>query len=310
MRSRNQQRTSSWPSVLSPAVRASLYGAKQSAIPTASLLAGLAVPVLGITFGWRWTFGTFALIVALLGLRAPGGRKGALRPVIAADSRGELSKSSQTLIVFTSGLAAACGTSLGVYLVSAAVATGWSAAGAGLLFAGASLVGILCRYTAGWQADKFQLDHLRTIACMMLLGAAGCIAMMSSARLVFSVGALVAFGLGWGWPGLFIHAVVKLNPARPAAATAFTQVGTAIGAVTGPLLFGLWIQHHSFAGGWGFVGVGLVVSAALLFLAGVKIKNDARPTTEDSGENMIEISEPEILVSLRSMISGSHRDLG
>ncbi|MEO6955847.1 MAG: MFS transporter [Antricoccus sp.] len=269
------------------------YGAKQSAIPTASLLAGLAVPVLGITLGWRWTFGTFALIVALLGLRAPGGRKGASRPVIVPVSDNELSKSLQTLMAFTSGIAAACGTSMGVYLVSAAVATGWSAGAAGVLFAAASLVGILCRFTAGWQADRFQFDHLTTIACMMLLGAAGCVAMMSDSKPLFIVGALAAFGLGWGWPGLFIYAVVMLNPARPAAATAFTQVGTAIGAVAGPLLFGLWIQHHSFAGGWAFVGAGLVVSAVLLFLVGVKIKNSARSTTECVGENDVEVDRPQ-----------------
>lgn len=256
------------------------YGAKQSAIPTASLLAGLAVPVLGITFGWRWAFGVFALIVAIMGLRTPGGRKGALQPIIVAESDEELSKPLQTLLAFTSGIAAACGTSMGVYLVSAAVATGWANGAAGLLFASASLTGIICRFVAGWQADKFHFDRIGTIACMMLIGAAGCVAMMSDAKPLFVVGALVGFGFGWGWPGLFIFAVVKLNPARPAAATAFTQVGTAIGAVTGPLLFGFWIQHHSFAGGWAFVGGGLVLSAVLLLFAGVKIRAEGRARTE------------------------------
>lgn len=252
------------------------YGAKQSAIPTASLLAGLAVPILGVTFGWRWAFGAFAVIVALLGLRTPGGRKGALQPIVMADSDEELSKPLQTLLSFTSGVAAACGTSMGVYLVSGAVATGWADGAAGLLFACASLAGIVCRFLAGWQADWLKLDHLGAIACMMLVGAVGCVAMMSDAKPLFVVGALVGFGFGWGWPGLFIFAVVKLNPARPAAATAFTQVGTAVGAVTGPLLFGFWIQHHSYAGGWAFVGGGLVVSAALLLFAGMKIRAAAR----------------------------------
>lgn len=258
------------------------YGAKQSAIPTASLLAGLAVPVLGITFGWRWAFGVFALIVALLGLRAPGGRKGTLQPMLVAESGDELSRPLKALLAFTSGIAAACGTSLGVYLVSAAVATGWATGSAGLLFAVTSLTGIVCRFMAGWQADKFRLDHLGTVACMMLVGAGGCAAMMSEAKPLFVVGALVGFGFGWGWPGLFIFAVVKLNPARPAAATAFTQVGTAIGAMAGPLLFGLWIQHHSFAGGWAFVGGGLVLSALLLLFAGVKIRAEGRALAEST----------------------------
>lgn len=248
------------------------YGAKQSAIPTASLLAGLAVPVLGITFGWRWAFGAFALLVAFMGLRTPGGRKGARQPIITAESDEELSRPLQTLLAFTSGIAAACGTTMGVYLVSSAVATGWSDGTAGLLFAGASLTGVICRFTAGWQADHFRRDQLVTIALMMIIGALGSIALMSGTKPLFVLGALIAFGFGWGWPGLFIFAVVKLNPARPAAATAFTQVGTAIGAVTGPLLFGLWIQHHSYAGGWAFVSGGLMISALLLLFAGTKIR--------------------------------------
>jgi MFS family permease len=32
------------------------YGVKQSSIPLAGLLAGLAVPLIGLTIGWRWAF--------------------------------------------------------------------------------------------------------------------------------------------------------------------------------------------------------------------------------------------------------------
>ncbi|WP_279580186.1 MFS transporter [Fodinicola feengrottensis] len=62
-----------------PARRQGLsYGVKQAAIPTSTLLAGIAVPALGLTVGWRWAFGLAAVIslAALLVVPGGGGRKG------------------------------------------------------------------------------------------------------------------------------------------------------------------------------------------------------------------------------------------
>tara|TARA_R110001583_G_scaffold168710_2_gene321583 strand:+ start:10458 stop:11000 length:543 start_codon:yes stop_codon:yes gene_type:complete len=42
------------------------YGIKQSAIPAAGMLAGLAVPFFGLTLGWRWTFALFAIPVVTI----------------------------------------------------------------------------------------------------------------------------------------------------------------------------------------------------------------------------------------------------
>ncbi|MGH3682535.1 MAG: MFS transporter, partial [Natronosporangium sp.] len=51
------------------------FGIKQAAIPLATLLAGVSVPAVALTLGWRWAFGFAA--VAALGARAlvpPDGR--------------------------------------------------------------------------------------------------------------------------------------------------------------------------------------------------------------------------------------------
>jgi len=53
------------------------------------------------------------------------------------------------------------------------------------------------------------------------------------------LGAVVAYGVGWSWPGLVNFAVVRRYPRRPAAATGVTQTGTCVGAMLGPLGFGL-----------------------------------------------------------------------
>src|SRR5688572_12907818 len=62
------------------------FGVKQSAIPLAIMIGGLAVPVVGAVVGWRWTFaitGFGGLVVAAAGWRLPELQKG--RDVLPAD---------------------------------------------------------------------------------------------------------------------------------------------------------------------------------------------------------------------------------
>ena len=62
----------------------------------------------------------------------------------------------------------------------------------------------------------------------------------------------LAFATGWAWPGLFNLAVVRVNPSAPGAATGITQTGTYLGAVVGPVLFGVVAEHALVPGrrGW------------------------------------------------------------
>jgi predicted MFS family arabinose efflux permease len=72
---------------------------------------------------------------------------------------------------------------------------------------------------------------------------------------------LLAFGAGWGWPGLFNFSIVKNNPNAPGAATGITQTGTYAGAVIGPLVFGAIVQASSFTAAWLTAGVFYLLSA-------------------------------------------------
>lgn len=261
-----------------PGSQGAAFGLKQSAIPVASLLAGLSVPVLGLTFGWRVTFCVFAVLMAGLALRRPGGQARGRRILPEGDMIGSLSRTSLILLTVSSGIAAACGTSFGVYLVSGAVATGWSEAAAGVLFAGASLCGIIARALTGWLADRRTGRHVATVAAMMILGAGGAFLLSLGTRPAYLFGAIIAYALGWGWPGLFIFAVVRLNPSRPAGATAFIQGGTAIGAVLGPAIFGWWVTTHSFSTAWLGVGVALVCAGLVSLLARRRILQERAAT--------------------------------
>lgn len=250
-----------------PGSQGAAFGLKQSAIPVASLLAGLSVPLLGLTLGWRWTYVVFAVLLLGLALREPGGERHAPRVLPERKAAGSISRGSLILLTVSSGIAAACGTSFGVYLVSGAVAAGWSEAAAGVLFAVASACGIAARALAGWLADRRTGRHVATVAGMMIAGAGGALLLAIASRPAYLAGAVIAYALGWGWPGLFIFAVVRLNPSRPAGATAFVQGGTAVGSVAGPAIFGLWVTTHSFETAWLGVGLALICAGLVSLLA-------------------------------------------
>ncbi len=241
------------------------YGVKQSAIPASGLLAGLAVPALGLTVGWRWAFVLFALPAVALALRTPGGLERPDWPSPTGCSAA-LPRTFLLVMALGAGLAAACASTLAIFLVAGAVDAGWSEAQAGLVFAAASATGVLARVVAGVRADHRNGRHLEVMATMLLLGALGFVGLATGQQVLYALGALVAFGLGWGWPGLLILSVVQMSPASPAAATALTQMGTSAGAVIGPFAFGVLVDRTSYPVGWGVAGGGLAV-AAVIFLA-------------------------------------------
>ncbi len=107
------------------------------------------------------------------------------------------------------------------------------------------------RLAAGARADRRDGGHLRVVALMLVLGA-GAFAVLADDRTAAPtlVAGPLAFCTAWAWPGLFNLAVVRANPTRPAAATGITQTGTYIGAVSGPLLFGVIADRISFTAAW------------------------------------------------------------
>lgn len=257
------------------------FGAKYSAIPIASMLAGLAVPVLGLTVGWRWAFAAFAVAAALATLWPFGPTPAAAAttpPAGASDVR--LPRRLLLLLAAGVGLAAASGSSLAIFMVASAVDSGWSEGDAGLLFAAASSVGVAVRLLAGLQADRRGRNHLRRVAVMLSAGAVGVLLLASGVPVLFAVGAPLAFGAGWGWPGLFILSVVTLNRGAPAAATGLTQTGTSAGCVVGPLGFGLLAGHVSYAVAWAADGAVLLLAAGVVMLGRRQVLRhlgDARP---------------------------------
>lgn len=236
------------------------FGIKQSAIPAAVLVSGLALPALALPLGWRPTFaivGAGALAVA-----AVAGRQRAVMVAPPARESGARMPRSLVLIAVGAALASAGPNALGTYLVASAVDVGIAEGTAGLLAALGSGVSLLVRVAAGARADRRGAYGFAAIVGLLAAGAAGFALMAADAPALFVIGAVLAFALGWGWPGLFNLAVVERHRASPGAATGISQTGIYVGAAAGPALYGLAAGELGYSGAWALVG-GLVLLAAL-----------------------------------------------
>jgi Na+/melibiose symporter-like transporter len=148
---------------------------------------------------------------------------------------------SQALLLLAAGAALATfgPNALGANLVGSAVDAGISEAGAGLAIAAGSAASLVVRVALGQRADRRSSYGLGVVAALLLAGSAGFALMASEQTLVFLIGTMVAFALGWGWPGLFNLSVVASHRGAPAAATGVTQTGIYVGAAAGPAVCGL-----------------------------------------------------------------------
>ena len=243
------------------------FGIKQSAIPAATLISGLAVPAIAVTFGWRWAFAGGAVLALAVAACVPpetGQTAGAVHQAKEARA-GDARTLSLVLLACGIGLGSIAATPLGTFLVESSVDAGLRVETAGLLLACGSACGIGVRVIFGHLADGMRGGRLRLVAAMLVVGTAGFMLLATGIAPLLVAGAVLGFGAGWGWPGLFNFAVVKTSPGAPAVATGITQTGASGGAALGPLLFGFVVEGTSYSTAWLLcAGVALVAAAAIL----------------------------------------------
>jgi predicted MFS family arabinose efflux permease len=259
------------------------FGVKQAAIPLSIALAGLAVPVIGAAVGWRWSFvltGAGGVLVVALGLRMrrrpgqeEGARSGPDRPP----------RSALVAIMVAVALASAAANSLGAFLALWSFEVGLSPSQAGVLMATGSALNIVARVFAGYRADLRHGRNLPVVAAQMLVGALALAALSVAAPQVVVPAALVAFAVGWSWPGLLLHAVVRVGREAPALATGTVQAGAFVGGAAGPFLFGLAVEALGYPTSWRVAAAVFLVAALLvvwgrrLFVADLIARPPATP---------------------------------
>ena len=255
------------------------FGLKQSAVPLATLASGLSIPLIALTLGWRWAFATGAvtallLIFAFLAFgprRLPSGTK---RVATKVPLSPELSRFFMSLACVTA-LGAAGATIVASFGVISAVDRGIEAGAAGFLLSAASAVGAFMRIGVGAAAGRDGRDALKIIAVMQLLGGAGIFLMVPNNQWTYALGLILAFGIGWGWPGLVHFSVSRIaGPATPAA-TGIVQTGTYIGCAAGPLLAGAGYSVWGDQAIWLLSAFMLTIAGCIAFL----VSKRPRPAT-------------------------------
>ena len=254
------------------------FGLKQSAGPAAILVSGAAVPAIGLTIGWRWAFGLVLLLATTTYVLALGGG-GPLQRTTKAERRvGDLSQSTLVLLATAVALAVASASTLGAFFVASAVELGHGVGAAGIWLAVGGLSSVCMRLLQGWLADRRTRGHLIMVVGLVLLGAVGCALLsLATSPWVLLVATFLAFGCGWGWPGLYQYAIVRLNPGAPGDATGTIMVGMFAGGMLGPILFGTIAERSSYAAAW-------LVQAALLLTGATLIMLSRRRVRREVGE--------------------------
>lgn len=263
-----------------PGRRGLAFGIKQAGIPASTLLAGLSIPTLAVLVGWRGTFGVAAAVA--LGASALAWRSPEPPGVVARRVRRRTRDIPEvgSLVILTIGalLAGGAATSLGVFMVDAAVDIGIEEARAGLMFALVSGCGLLARVSLGWYADlRPTQSKYGTIALLFVMAVPGYLLLTSGTPAAYWLGGFLGFVAGWSWPGLFHFAVISQNPSTPAAATGLIQTGLSMGAGVGPLVFGAIAEWVGYSTAWLVAGATTAVAAVVL-LAGRSHLRRARRT--------------------------------
>lgn len=238
---------------------------KQSGMPTASMMSGIAVPVIALTFGWRWAF-VGASGVALCSAVAIHSVVAARVTVNAVRQRPATPAMTLTIAAVAGGFLSFAAGSLNAWVVESGVDAGLSkgAAGLGLSF-GAGL-GIVMRLGWGFRLDVLSTKPFRIGGWMAVIGSLGVVGLAIRSPITHVLATLVAFASGWVWPIFTNFGIVRANSASASAATGVSQTGVFLGLFAAPLTTGMIIQAAGYPTMW-LMTAGAMLSGALILIA-------------------------------------------
>lgn len=254
------------------------FGLVQASVPGTTLLAGL---VLAAFHGASWRLAVTAVagvtVLAQFAVRgvpladdqpAPTSAPPGLVPVREVGVPRAKARHFIGLMAlggFFLSFAAQC---LPSFLVLTGTRTGMHATAVGAVQIGASVVSIGARIAvvarAGRSAGARDVTGLGALAVAGTLGFA-LLAMSDAAA--FVVGAVVAYGCGWGWSALFNFSVARARPGSAAASAGVTQAGVFFGGSTGPIVFASVVTIWNVQIAWSSAAVSSALAACCLFAA-------------------------------------------
>ena len=230
------------------------YGAKQAAVPTASILAGLALPAIGLLFGWRWVFAGAVALALVLAVSTPELRRG------DGATRVEQPVGRLSVSMIWLGIAgitgAAAGSGLSLFVVPSAVEIGIGEAAAGAILAFCSALVVVVRIGVGWLVDRRRSSGHLEMAVITAVGAAASFVLTTAdAPALYLVSMPIPLLGTWGWQGVIFYTLVTTYPEIPAKASGMLLSSNLTGTLIGPLVVGAFAGRDDYAGAWVFVSI-------------------------------------------------------
>ena len=244
---------------------------KQSGMPAGSMLAGLSVPLLALTVGWRWSYVAAASVgvvaaVLVTALIAPSAARSTMprddRPLPETDRPPSPTSALVHAAVAGGFLSFGAGT-LTLWVVESGVDAGLGNGLAGLMLSLGAGLGIAIRLWWGFRLDGLSRLPFFVGGTMVFVGAAGAALLAVRSSPVHVAATIVAFSGGWIWPVFTNFGIMRANRGRAAAATGITQTGVYVGILTAPLVTGVLIDRAGYGVMWLVVATSMVIGAAV-----------------------------------------------
>ena len=250
---------------------------KQSGMPAASMLSGLAVPVIALTFGWRWAFvgATGVALITAVGVRATI----APRQTISTP-RGPLVSPMPALIGagIASGLLSFGAGALNAWVVESGVNAGLGKGAAGIMLSVGAALGISFRVLWGFKLDRLKARPFRIAGWMACAGAVGMLALSSRSAPAHIVATVIAFAGGWVWPVFTNFGIVRANEGNAGTATGITQTGVYLGVFAAPLTAGALIESYGYQTMWTVTAAVVALGAFVMLRVADKFSDVAPPS--------------------------------
>jgi len=250
--------------------RATAFGLVQSSIPATTLLAGV---VLAAFQDGSWRLAVVLVAALTLAAQLPltwvrDTADGVAAPATAGPGDGggieeDRARSFVGLMAATGFFVSLASTCLPSFLVVTGLLYGLSPTVVAAVQIAGSLTSILVRVVAA--STGASMSGAGNVAGVVLLASAGALGfgLLSTGNdAAFVAGALLAYGCGWGWSGLFNLSVTRARPHRAAASTGVTQGGIFLGGSVGPLAFAAVVHGAGTQLAWALAATAALVAAA------------------------------------------------
>ena len=237
---------------------------KQSGMPAASMLSGVAVPAIALTLGWRWAF-VVAANVALIALVGVQQTISSSAPKLSTQKAPYQSPLNTLVIAGVAAMFLSFGAgALNAWVVESGVDAGLGKGAAGLMLSIGAALGIAIRIGWGMQLDRMSWHPFVIAGATVLGGAIGAIGLTSRSASFHIIATVIAFSGGWIWPVFLNFGVVRANEGNAASATGVTQTGVYLGVFIAPLTAGAIIERSGYPMMWTITAIAMAVGGILM----------------------------------------------